>query len=82
MRDLGDITPVYGRWFWPFRVMKPGDYFTVSAAPRDPENVRKVVGVRAAQIGKRFSVNKNWEGSGLVRVMCVAIPDTLEDIMS
>jgi hypothetical protein len=69
---MGAITPVFGRWVWPFRKMKPGDYFVVSHEHRTPEDLRNMVSVRAAQLGKRFSVNKDFR-PGLTSVTCIPL---------
>lgn len=78
-RNLGYVGPIYGRWIWPFKQMRPGDWFVVEASQRDPEKVRHTASVRAAQLGKRISVEKNWQ-PGLTRVTCVDEP-SLEDVM-
>lgn len=54
---IGKIEPKYGRWQWPLRVMKPGDYFVVDKTLRSTEEVRHLMSVRAAQLGVRFSVS-------------------------
>jgi hypothetical protein len=53
---LGEVQPIYGRWHWPLKAMKEGDWFHVDHTLRSPEEVRHYVGVRAAQLGMRFSV--------------------------
>lgn len=81
--NWGEIRPVYGRWVWPFRHMKPGDWFTVAHVDRDPEAVRKMVSVRSAQLWKRFSVTKDWQ-PGVLRVDCIegGAKDVLGDLLA
>jgi hypothetical protein len=57
-RLLRIVEPIGGRWIWPFTQMEVGDYFLVSHEDRDPEKVRHMAAVRAAQLGKRFSTEK------------------------
>lgn len=57
-RFLGEVKPVYGRWVWPFKHMEDGDWFLVSWEHRDPEALRNLVSVRAAQLGMKFAVEK------------------------
>lgn len=81
-RDFGRIETINGRWVWPFAVMQSGDFFFVAHDDRDPEKLRKLVAVRAAQLGKQFSVEKHWR-EGMTRVQCTG-PErelTLADIM-
>lgn len=69
---LGEVRPHYGRWTWPLSWMKPGEFFIVDHARRDPEDLRKYVSVRAAQLNKRFSVAaRDPEHPGYCRVSCV-----------
>jgi hypothetical protein len=63
MADLGRVEPMYGRWRWPFHVMQAGDEFWVSALDREPEDVRRLAGVRAAQLGIRLETHKADDGS-------------------
>lgn len=71
---LGEVKPQYGRWRWPLGWMKPGDWFVVDHARRDPEQVRQYVSVRASQLGKRFSViASDPERLGYSRVTCVPV---------
>lgn len=72
-RYLGEIAPQYGgRWSWPFRHMKPGDWFQVDHNDREPEDVRNMAMVRGSQLGKGFSVAKqDPERPGFTRVTCV-----------
>ena len=49
----------HGEWRWPFRRMKVGDFFYVRHADRDPERLRTMCSVRAAQLGIRLKVEKN-----------------------
>lgn len=58
---IGEVKPLYGRWTWPLRVMKPGDWFIVDKALRSPEEVRNLMGVRASQLGIRVSITKHPE---------------------
>jgi hypothetical protein len=53
---LGELEPVYGRWVWPFRRMKVGDWFKVRFDVRLPGDVRQLAGVRAAQLGIKIGV--------------------------
>jgi hypothetical protein len=55
----GEVGPIYGRWQWPLKIMQMGDWFHVDHLLRNPEEVRHYVSVRAAQLGKRFSVMAN-----------------------
>lgn len=74
---LGEVGPIYGRWHWPFKVMKPGDWFIVDHAIRDPEEVRQLASVRASQLGIRVSVNKVCpEYPGFTKV---SYPDITEE---
>lgn len=54
----GEVKPIYGRWHWPLRVMQPGDWFIVDQALRNSEELRHVMGVRAAQLGIPLSITK------------------------
>lgn len=88
MRFLGNIEPKYGRWAWPFRAMEPGDWFTVKHADRDPGLVAQMAYVRATQMGKRFSVDKDFQ-PGLLKVECVPptsldkhAPEAIIDVMN
>lgn len=58
---IGEVKPLYGRWHWPLRAMKPGDYFIVDKALRSTEEVRNLMSVRASQMGMRISVSKHPE---------------------
>ena len=48
-----------GRISWPFHKMQVGDWFTVKWSERDPESVRKIASLRAAQLRRRFGVTKH-----------------------
>lgn len=67
MADLGKVGPVHGRWVWPFRQMEIGDEFHVRYEDRDPEDVRHMGSVRAAQLGMRLSCTKD-DAAGVMRV--------------
>lgn len=72
-KDLGVIEPhtLTGKWHWPFRQMEPGDFFKVKHSQRNAEDLRTMVSVRAAQLGKRFSFEKHDPISPtLMRVTC------------
>ena len=76
-RDLGIVRPLYGRWTWPFGMMEEGDWFLVDQMDRETERVRNLASVRAAQLGKRFKVEKHpVEHPGFTKVECV--PDDYE----
>lgn len=82
--NLGELKPIHGRWSWPLGWMKPGEFFYVDHARRNPEEVRQYVGVRAAQLSKRFSVMANDpDRPGYARVTCVPLDaKKAEPIMS
>lgn len=68
---LGELKPVYNRWVWPFVHMEDGDWFIVSWEHRPPEDVRHLASVRAAQLGKRISVEKRPKDyPGFTKVTC------------
>lgn len=70
--NFGEVKPRYGKWSWPLKHMKPGDWFVVDHARRDPEDVRGYVKLRSSQLSKRFSVAANDpERPGYTRVTCV-----------
>lgn len=78
-RDLGVVRPQYNRWTWPFSMMEEGDWFLVDKMDRETERVRNLASVRAAQLGKRFKVEKNPEDHpGFTKVECV--PDDYEPV--
>lgn len=69
---LGELRPHWGRWHWPLRDMKPGEYFIVGHELKPSEDVRNYVGVRGVQLCKSFSVAANDpEHPGFTRVTCV-----------
>lgn len=72
MADLGIIEPhpFSGKWHWPLAQMQEGDCFWVRHSQRDPEKLRRMVSVRAAQLGGRsFSFEKhNFERPGLMKI--------------
>lgn len=84
MSFIGEVRPVYGKWIWPLRQMAPGDWFIVDKELRDPEKLRALMGVRAAQLGIRVSVTKHpEEHPGFVKVMRVGEPvPSLDEVMS
>jgi len=67
MADLGRVKPIYGRWYWPFRQMEVGDEFHVSFQDREPEAVRQMATVRAAQLGIRLKTQKD-DALGAMRI--------------
>lgn len=67
MADIGRVKPIYGRWHWPFRQMAIGDEFHVAFQDREPEEVRQMATVRAAQLGIRLSTQKDNE-AGVMRI--------------
>lgn len=78
-RDLGIVRPLYNRWTWPFGMMEEGDWFLVDKMEREAERVRHLASVRAAQLGKRFKVEKHpADHPGFCKVMCV--PDDYEPV--
>lgn len=69
---LGVIQPVDGRWQWPFRQMKEGDWFLVNWEQRDPESVRNLAAVKGSQLGKGMKVEKRpHDHPGYTKVTCV-----------
>lgn len=76
---IGKIEPLYGRWHWPLRAMKPGDWFLVDKTLRKPEDVRNMMSVRAAQLGIRLSVTKHPEDHpGYTKVEMVDLDKPIE----
>lgn len=76
-RDWGIVRPLYGRWVWPYKMMEEGDWFLVAREDRSPEYVRHFTSVRAAQLGKRFKVEKHpQDHPGFTKVECM--PDDYE----
>lgn len=76
MKDWGYIEPVRNRWVWPFSQMEEGDFFRVDWADKHPSQLRHYVSVRAAQLGKYFSVKKDDpDCPGYTKVTCVAPPE-------
>ena len=71
---MGVVGPVHGRWVWPFKHMKVGDYFLVRFEDRNPEEVRHLASVRAAQRGIRISVTK-FDPAHPHMVKVMRIPD-------
>lgn len=59
---LGEITPVQGRWFWPFSEMKEGDWFIVDNQLRDHGRIMNFAHVTAHRLNRRFSVTKTDKG--------------------
>jgi hypothetical protein len=80
MKDWGQLEPIAGRWIWPFHQMEEGDCFTVAHSDRDPEKLRNMAYVRGAQLGKRFSVERNFQPC-LSRVTCTRGALRIEDVM-
>lgn len=71
VQDWGQIEPnPYGRWVWPFRGMKPGDYFCVDERHRPRGAVANQAYVAGNRMGKRFSVGDHPSLSGFTLVTC------------